>query len=133
MGEIVKYEQVKDKVIILRGEPVLLDADVASLYGVETRVVNQAVRNNPDKFPNGYLFKLDNQEVADLRSKILIATSQKADNQVDNIPTMLHRNQKLLVRNLRPWERKRKSSLILRWSRFATKSSAVIRMKRNSF
>lgn len=119
MGEIVKYEQVKDKVIILRGEPVLLDADVASLYGVETRVVNQAVRNNPDKFPNGYLFKLDNQEVADLRSKILIATSQKADN--------------LLVRNLRPWERKRKSSLILRWSRFATKSSAVIRMKRNSF
>lgn len=93
MGEIVKYEQVKDKVIILRGEPVLLDADVASLYDVETRVVNQAVRNNPDKFPNGYLFKLDNQEVADLRSKILIATSQKADNQVDNIPTMLHRNQ----------------------------------------
>ena len=43
-NEIVKYEQVKDKVIILRGEPVLLDADVAALYGVETRVVNQAVK-----------------------------------------------------------------------------------------
>lgn len=70
-NEIVKYEQVKDRIIILRGEPVLLDADVAQLYGVETRVVNQAVKNNPDKFPKGYLYKLDKQEVADLRSKIL--------------------------------------------------------------
>ena len=73
-NEIVKYEQVKDKVIVLRGEPVLLDADVARLYGVETRVVNQAVKNNQDKFPDGYLFRLDNQEVADLKSKILISS-----------------------------------------------------------
>lgn len=57
-NEIVKYEQVKDKIIVLRGEPVLLDADVAQLYGVETRVVNQAVKNNPDKFPEGFLIPL---------------------------------------------------------------------------
>ena len=62
MNEIVKYEQVKDKVIILRGEPVLLDADVAALYGVETRVVNQAVKNNPDKFPEGFLIPLSDDE-----------------------------------------------------------------------
>ena len=68
-NEVVKYEQVKDRIITLRGEPVLLDADVAALYGVETKHVNQAVRNNPEKFPEGYLFKLDNQEFADLRSK----------------------------------------------------------------
>ena len=80
-NEIVKYEQVKDKIIVLRGEPVLLDADVAQLYGVETRVVNQAVKNNPDKFPVGYLFKLDKQEVADLKSKILTSSSQLTDNQ----------------------------------------------------
>ena len=61
-NEIVKYEQVKDKVIILRGEPVLLDADVAALYGVETRVVNQAVKNNPDKFPEGFLIPLSDDE-----------------------------------------------------------------------
>lgn len=73
-NEIVKYEQVKDKVIILRGEPVLLDADVAALYGVETKHVNQAVRNNPEKFPDGYLFKLDNKEFADLRSKFLTSS-----------------------------------------------------------
>lgn len=93
MSDIVKYEQVKDKVIILRGEPVLLDADVAALYGVETRVVNQAVKNNPDKFPENYIYKLDNHEVADLRSKILIASLQNADNQQNKTHTMLHRNQ----------------------------------------
>lgn len=62
MNDIVKYEQVKDKIIVLRGEPVLLDADVAQLYGVETRVVNQAVKNNPDKFPDGFLIPLTSEE-----------------------------------------------------------------------
>ena len=83
MNDIVKYEQVKDKIIVLRGEPVLLDADVAQLYGVETKRVNEAVKNNPDRFPLGYLFKLDNQEVADLRSKI--STSSWGGNR--KIPT----------------------------------------------
>ena len=61
-NEIVKYEQVKDRIIVLRGEPVLLDADVAQLYGVETRVVNQAVKNNPEKFPGGFLIPLTSDE-----------------------------------------------------------------------
>ena len=74
MAQIVKYEQVKDKIILLRGKQVILDSDVAQLYGVETRVVNQAVKNNPDKFPNEYLIRLDNQEIADLKSKILISS-----------------------------------------------------------
>lgn len=51
----------------------ILDADVAELYGVETREVNQAVRNNQEKFPGGYVFEIEKQELADLRSKNLIA------------------------------------------------------------
>lgn len=82
-NDIVKYEQVKDKVIILRGEPVLLDADVAALYGVETKRVNEAVKKNPDKFPGGYLFRLDKHETADLRSKNLISRMQSAENEED--------------------------------------------------
>lgn len=74
MSNIVKYEQVKDKIIVIRGRQVILDSDVAALYGVETREINQAVKNNPDKFPEGYILKLDNQEVTDLRSKILISS-----------------------------------------------------------
>ena len=68
MVGIVKYEQVKDRIIVLRGEPVLLDADVAQLYGVETKRVNEAVKNNPDKFPEGFLIQLtlsEKQEVVE--------------------------------------------------------------------
>ncbi len=62
---------VKSKMIVLRGQPVLLDRDVAALYGVETKHINQAVRNNPGKFPAGYKFQLDAEEFANWRSKIL--------------------------------------------------------------
>lgn len=80
---MVKYEQIKDKIIVLRGEPVLLDADVASLYGVETKRVNEAVKKNPDKFPNGYLFKLDKHETAELMSKLLMSSLQAVENEED--------------------------------------------------
>ena len=48
--------------MILRKQPVIIDADVAFLYGVQTKEVNQAVRNNPRKFPYGYIFELDKYE-----------------------------------------------------------------------
>ena len=64
-------QEVKSRMIVLRGQPVLLDRDVAALYGVETKHVNQAVRNNPEKFPDGYIFELEEDEEVSLRSKIL--------------------------------------------------------------
>lgn len=80
---MVKYEQIKDKIIVLRGEPVLLDADVAALYGVETKRVNEAVKKNSDKFPNGYLLKLDKHETAELMSKLLMSSLQAVENEED--------------------------------------------------
>ena len=65
--------EVENKIITLRGQQVILDADVAELYGVETKEVNQAVKNNPEKFPKGYIFQLDEQEFLALRSKFLTA------------------------------------------------------------
>ena len=59
MTDIIQYEDVERRIIQLRGQKVLLDRDVAELYGVETKRINEAVRNNPDKFPYGYLFELD--------------------------------------------------------------------------
>ena len=53
-----------------REELVLLDRDVADLYGVEVKRINEAVRRNPDKFPSGYLLSLDNEELSSLRSQI---------------------------------------------------------------
>jgi phage regulator Rha-like protein len=62
---------VKSRMIEVRGSLVLLDRDVAELYGVQTREINQAVRNNPDKFPEGYVSELTREESAALRSKYL--------------------------------------------------------------
>lgn len=67
------FEQVRRRIIPLRDSEVILDADVAKLYGVRTREVNQAVRNNPDKFPAGYILELSEEELSDLRSKSLTA------------------------------------------------------------
>ena len=73
MNEIIKYEDVESKVITLRGEHVIIDRDVAELYGVETRDINKAVTNNREKFPDGYVFEVSNEELEDLRCKFSTA------------------------------------------------------------
>ena len=54
MSNILKFSDVTNKIITIREQKVLLDSDVAELYGVETKEVNQAVKNNSKKFPDGY-------------------------------------------------------------------------------
>ena len=72
MEDIIKFNLTKDYIIDLRGEKVILDSDVAALYGMETREINQAVRNNPAKFPDGYVFEISKSVADDLQSKNLI-------------------------------------------------------------
>lgn len=60
---------VHSNIVVIRDTPVITDADVASLYGGETKRINEAVRNNIDKFPSDYMFALTPEEVSDLRSK----------------------------------------------------------------
>ena len=64
--DVIKHNQVQDKIIGIRNQRVIIDADVAELYGVETKRVNEAVRNNPEKFPDDYLIELDKQEKNEL-------------------------------------------------------------------
>ena len=66
----VAYSEVEKLIVSVRGQPVIVDADVAKLYGVATKRVNEAVRNNPEKFPSDYMFELDRDESSALRSKI---------------------------------------------------------------
>ena len=73
VNNLVTIDSVKSRLVTVRGQTALLDRDVAALYGVETRIINQAVRNNPDKFPKGYVLEMTKPELEDLRSKILIA------------------------------------------------------------
>ena len=67
----LSMQKVEDKIAVIRGMEVIADADVAALYGVQTKEVNQAVRNNLDKFPVHYMFELNTSELHELRSKIL--------------------------------------------------------------
>lgn len=69
MSEVIGYREVEEKVLTVRGQEVLLDSSVAELYGVETKRVNEAVTNNPDKFPEGYIIALNPEEWGNLKSK----------------------------------------------------------------
>ena len=60
---------VQRSIVSVRGQQIIIDADIAHLYGVETKRINEAVRNNPDKFPSDYMFILTKEEVEALRSK----------------------------------------------------------------
>ena len=66
-GELV-VQRVESMILAIRGVNVILDADVAYLYGVETKRINEAVKNNPDKFPEDYMFALTDEELQVLRS-----------------------------------------------------------------
>ncbi|WP_418329933.1 ORF6N domain-containing protein, partial [Segatella sp.] len=62
MGHQEDIVKTESKIIIIRDTQVILDRDVAELYGVETRDINKAVKNNPKKFPPGYIIELNSSE-----------------------------------------------------------------------
>jgi hypothetical protein len=63
---IVRMEDIQDVIVVLRDQSVIIDADVAKLYGVETKRINEAVKNNPERFPEGYIFQLSSDEKREL-------------------------------------------------------------------
>ncbi len=67
--KMISYHDVESKVIELHGKKVILDSDVAQLYQVETKRINEAVKNNPDKFPENYLINLSKNDWENLKSK----------------------------------------------------------------
>ncbi|MCD8179733.1 MAG: ORF6N domain-containing protein [Tannerellaceae bacterium] len=71
------FQNVESKIIVLREQNIILDHDVAQLYGVETKRVNEAVKNNPDKFPEGYVFLVNEEELIYLRSKFSTTNTSK--------------------------------------------------------
>lgn len=63
MSNIVPVERIEQKILMIRGEKVMLDSDLAMLYGVETRALNQAVKRNKDRFPKDFMFHLTRGEI----------------------------------------------------------------------
>ena len=69
MSGIVKFENLNNRLIGYKGELVLVDRDLAEIYGVSTKEINQAVSNNPDKFPIGYVIELTKKEKEEVVKK----------------------------------------------------------------
>jgi hypothetical protein len=76
-SELIPQEAIQSKILFLRGKRVMLDRDLAILYGVETRVLNQAVRRNITRFPDDFMFQLTKEEMEKWRSQIVISNSDK--------------------------------------------------------
>ena len=74
--DIIPIGQIEGRIYTIRGKRVMLDADLARLYGVTTKRLNEQVRRNADRFAEDFSFEMENQDVVDLRSKI--ATSKDA-------------------------------------------------------
>ena len=70
---MVPAERIAQSIIALRGHKVMLDADLAALYGVQTRVLNQAVKRNLDRFPADFMFQLSARELETWRSQVVIS------------------------------------------------------------
>ena len=71
---IIDDMNIQNKIYTICGFKVMLDSDLAQLYGVETKHINQAVRNNPNKFPDDFYFEATDNELENLRSKFLISS-----------------------------------------------------------
>ena len=80
---MIPDELVMNKIYLIRGQKVMFDFDLASLYGVETRVLNQAVKRNAGRFPEDFMFRLSEKEWEFLRSQIVISSGE--DNSSQNV------------------------------------------------
>jgi ORF6N domain-containing protein len=68
-------ERLEGTIVVIRGRRVLLDADLATLYGVSTRALIQAIKRNRERFPSDFMFRLSRAETANLRSQSVISSS----------------------------------------------------------
>ncbi len=71
MSNLIAAESVAQRILLLRGNRVMLDADIAEMYGVTTKVFNQAIKRNLGRFPTGFMFQLTEDEHESLRSQIV--------------------------------------------------------------
>ena len=75
--ELITKDDIFSKVYIIRGQQVMLDKDLAEIYGYEVKKLNQQVKRNIERFPEDFMFRLSNSEIDSVRSQIV--TSRKKD------------------------------------------------------
>jgi hypothetical protein len=73
---IIPIERIENKIYLVRKRKVMLDADLSELYGVDTKVLNQAVKRNKERFPEDFMFQISEREYACLRSHIVTSNDE---------------------------------------------------------
>jgi len=73
-SDFIPQEIIESKIYVFRGKNVMVDRDLATLYGVQTKVLNQAIRRNSKRFPEDFMFQLTDQESQNLRSQIVTSS-----------------------------------------------------------
>jgi len=76
MSALVPREQIEKTILVIRGHNVMLDSDIAQLYGVTAGRMNEAVKRNEDRFPSDFMFQLTKPEFEHLKSQIAISSSK---------------------------------------------------------
>ncbi len=71
---LISIETIQNRILIIRGQKVIIDVDLAEIYGVGTKVLNQAIRRNIDRFPEDFMFQLNKEEFKILRSQIVTSS-----------------------------------------------------------
>jgi len=71
----IPVERIENAILLIRGQKVLLDGDLAELYGVKTKALKQTVRRNIERFPKDFMFELTDEEASNLRSQIVTSSS----------------------------------------------------------
>lgn len=74
---LVAHEVIADKIIFIRSKKVMLDRDLAKMYGVETKVLNQAVKRNVERFPDDFMFQLSKEEFENWKSQFVTSNADK--------------------------------------------------------
>lgn len=82
-SELIKLEEIQSRIHTIRGVQVMLDSDLAKLYCVEIKVLNQAVKRNNERFPETFMFQIDNDKLSHLMSQIV--TSKKDSLRSQNV------------------------------------------------
>ena len=85
MKDLIPTERIEQAIFLIRGHKVILDGDLARIYGIPTKRLNEQVKRNHLRFPGDFAFQLTVDEFADLRSQSAISSSQPIDSKKDNL------------------------------------------------
>lgn len=77
MNKLITVERIERKIYFIRHQKIMIDRDLADLYGVETRVLNQAVRRNIKRFPDDFMFQLSKEETEIWKSQIVMTNKER--------------------------------------------------------